>query len=92
MKNNKNTVEIEKYLKTNPTFARAVVCYLLRGDEVLLGLRKLVSFGLGKNLVAEIGGKVGDIPENQGESDEEALTREVKEKIKVESGRWGICY
>jgi 8-oxo-dGTP diphosphatase len=75
--------EIERYLETEPVLTRAVVCYLQDGEKVLLGLRKKVSFGLGENLVAGIGGKVGDTLENQGESDEEAAVREIEEEIGV---------
>lgn len=75
---------IEKYLEQNPTFTPAVVGYLVEGDKVLLGLRKKVSFGLGENLIAGIGGKVGDILKFKDESKKEALIREFEEEIRVE--------
>jgi len=75
--------EIDRYLETEPTLTRAVVCFLELEDKVLLGLRKKVSFGLGENLIAGIGGKVGDKPENKNETNREGLIREVKEEIGV---------
>ncbi|GIW62871.1 MAG: hypothetical protein KatS3mg090_0697 [Patescibacteria group bacterium] len=36
----------------------AVVGYLVKKDEVFLGIRKKVSLGLGKNLISGIGGKL----------------------------------
>lgn len=75
--------EIDKYLETEPLLTPAVVGYLQIDGKVLLGLRKKVSFGLGENLVAGIGGKVGDTPENEGETNDDALVREIKEEIGV---------
>lgn len=75
---------IKEYLNTNITFAPAIVCFLKRGDEVLLGLRKRVSSGLGQDIVSGIGGKVGDHEEFKNESHEDALVREVQEEIGVE--------
>ena len=63
---------------------RCVVCYLLKDDQVILGLRKKVSLGLGEHLISGIGGKVGDLEGLEGETDEEALQREVKEEIGVD--------
>lgn len=76
---------IDEYLKTNLSLRKMVVCYLLSGDgKVLLGLRKQVSLGLGQNLIAGIGGKVGDLPGLENETAEEALKREVQEEIGVD--------
>lgn len=75
--------EIERHLSSGIVFVPAVVCFLRRGDEILLGLRKKVSLGLGENLIAGIGGKVGDKPEYQNETPEQALAREVLEEIRV---------
>lgn len=75
--------EIERRLKEGVNFIPAVVCYLLQGDRVVLGLRKKVSFGLGQNLIAGIGGKRGDTPETEKETDEEAARREIEEEIRV---------
>lgn len=55
----------------------------MKEDEVLLGERKKVALDLGLGLLAGIGGKVGDEIEFAGESDEEALGREVMEEIRV---------
>lgn len=75
--------EIQIRLKQGVVFVPAVVCYFKKGNKVLLGLRKKVSLGLGENLIAGIGGKVGDHPEFQNETPEEALIREVQEEIGV---------
>lgn len=74
--------EIDKFL-TSVTFTPAVVGYLKDGDRVCLGVRKKVSQGLGENLIAGIGGKVGDTPEIQNETSEEAMDREVNEEVGV---------
>jgi 8-oxo-dGTP diphosphatase len=60
-----------------------VVGYIIKNDQVLLGLRKKVSWGLGDNLVSGIGGKIGDIPGLENETKKEALVREFEEEIKV---------
>ncbi|MDD3647512.1 MAG: 8-oxo-dGTP diphosphatase [Candidatus Dojkabacteria bacterium] len=70
--------KIDEYLKKAPKLTPAVLCYLLKPEQVLLGLRKKVSLGLGKNLITGIGGKI-----EQGESKEEATMREVEEEIGV---------
>lgn len=78
--------EMNKTLKEkidSAEFVPAVVCYLVRGSEVLLIRRKKVSLGLGENLIAGIGGKVGDSEETKQETAEEALLREVQEEIGV---------
>lgn len=75
--------QIRAYLESSPVFTPAVVCFIRRGNEVLLGLRKKVSLGLGENLISGIGGKVGDSPEIQDESNQDALIREVREEIGV---------
>ncbi|MBN1617721.1 NUDIX domain-containing protein [Candidatus Dojkabacteria bacterium] len=76
--------EIERYLATNPAVKPSVVGYLMTDDgHVFLGLRKKVSLGLGLNLIAGIGGKVGDEEEFENETNEEALSREINEEIGV---------
>lgn len=55
--------------------------YVLEDDKVLLGLRKQTEWGLGKNLIAGIGGKVGDRPEIANETHDKALEREFEEEI-----------
>ncbi len=74
--------KIDKYL-ASVTFTPAVVGYLRNGGQVLLGARKKVSHGLGENLIAGVGGKVGDSPEIKNETTEEAMDREAREEIKV---------
>jgi len=76
------TSEIDRHLAV-VTFTPAVVGYLRDGDKVCLGVRKKVSHGLGENLIAGIGGKVGDTPEIQNETPEEAIDREANEEIGV---------
>ncbi|HSB01632.1 MAG TPA: NUDIX domain-containing protein [Anaerolineales bacterium] len=73
---------IDKFL-TSVTFTPAVVGYLREGDRVGLGIRKKVSSGLGENLVAGIGGKVGDSLEIQNETPDAAMDREASEEIGV---------
>jgi 8-oxo-dGTP diphosphatase len=73
--------KIQEYLKTKPALLRSVVSYPLKNDEVILGIRKQSSLGLGLNLIVGIGGKVGDIPGLENETYEEALVREVEEEI-----------
>lgn len=73
---------IDEFL-ASVTFTAAVVGYLRDGDRVCLGLRKKVSAGLGENLIAGIGGKVGDSLEIQNESSDQAMNREVSEEIRV---------
>ena len=75
--------KLQDYIESGVSFTPAVVCYLRKGNKVLLGLRKKVSFGLGENLIAGIGGKIGDQPEFQGETPDEALVREVSEEVGV---------
>lgn len=75
--------EIEKYFEKQPYFTPAVAGYLVKDNKVLLGMRKKVSNGLGKNLIAGIGGKVGDQNKFKGETLEQALEREVMEEIRV---------
>ena len=76
--------QLKSYLKSEIFFSPAVVCYLKKGNHVLLGLRKKVSLGLGENLIAGIGGKVGDSPGFEDETHEEALIREVHEEIEIQ--------
>jgi len=74
--------KIDKFL-TSVTFTPAVVGYLRDGGRVCLGVRKKVSSGLGENLIAGIGGKVGDSLEIQNETSGKAMDREVSEEIGV---------
>jgi 8-oxo-dGTP pyrophosphatase MutT (NUDIX family) len=53
------------------------------GSRVCLGVRKKVSSGLGENLIAGIGGKVGDSLEFQYESSDDAMDREAGEEIGI---------
>jgi 8-oxo-dGTP pyrophosphatase MutT (NUDIX family) len=73
---------IDKFL-TSVTFTPAVVGYLRDADRVCLGVRKKVSSGLGENLLAGIGGKIGDAPEIQNETSDDAMDRESNEEIGV---------
>lgn len=75
--------KIEHIPANQIVFIPAVVAYLIKDDNVLLGLRKKVSLGMGKNLIAGIGGKIGDKPEFKGESHVDTLRRELLEEIKV---------
>lgn len=70
--------KIKDYLQKKPEFMHATVGYIYRHDQVLLGIRKRVSFGLGEQLIAGIGGKL-----EKNETDEEALRREFIEEINV---------
>jgi 8-oxo-dGTP diphosphatase len=65
------------------TFTPAVVGYLQDGSRVCLGIRKKVSSGLGENLIAGVGGKVGDSLEIQNETPDRAMDRETREEIGV---------
>ena len=65
------------------TLTKAVEGFLTDGKRVCLGLRKRVSSGLGENLIAGIGGKIGDLAEYINESPGEAMDREVREEIEV---------
>ena len=74
--------EIDRYIEQTK-FTSAVVGYLRGGSRVLLGERVKVSSGLGQNLIAGIGGKVGDSEEIKSETPEQAMDREVDEEVKV---------
>lgn len=74
--------EIDKRLE-EVTFTTAVVGLLREGNKVCLGVRKVVSGGLGENLIAGIGGKVGDASEIKDETSDEAMDREVGEEVGV---------
>ena len=71
---------IQEYIATEPILVKSVVGYAIRDGKVLLGLRKKVSNGLGLNLIAGIGGKVGDQPEFADETDYQAMAREMEEE------------
>lgn len=58
----------------------ATLCFLLRGDEICLGMKK-IGFGAGK--WNGFGGKVGDKTEHQRETVEEAVRREGREEFGV---------
>jgi len=71
---------LKNWLEHEPDYTEAVVGFLLREDEVLLGLRKKVSNDLGKNNYAGIGGKL-----EQGEDLDGCLRREIEEEIGVQA-------
>ncbi len=73
---------IDKLL-ASVTFTPAVVGYLRDGNRVCLGIRKKVASGLGENLLAGIGGKVGDSFEIRNETPDHAMDREACEEIRV---------
>lgn len=75
--------KIQNYLATNPSLRKTVIGYLIRDDDVLLGVRTRVSDNLGHMIVAGIGGGI-----EEGESPDEALKREVLEEIKVDITDW----
>ncbi len=72
--------ELQDYLATNPPLRETVIGYLIRDNEVLLGVRTRVSNNLGHMIVAGIGGGV-----EEGESSESALEREILEEIRVQA-------
>lgn len=72
--------EIDGYL-SSVTFTPAVVGYLRDGDRICLGVRKQVSGGLGQDLIAGLGGKVGDTLKIKDETFEEAMDREADEEV-----------
>jgi len=71
--------KIQEYLATDPPIRETVIGYLIRGNEVLLGVRTRVSNDLGHHVIAGIGGGI-----EKGESPEEALKREILEEIEVD--------
>lgn len=75
--------KFQEYLDTKPELTHTVVAYLVRGDEVLLGVRKRVSDGLGELIVAGIGGRL-----ESGENEDQALVRELQEEIEVTITSW----
>ena len=75
--------KIQEYTKTKPQLTRAVVGFCIKDGTVLLGVRKKTSLGLGLNLIAGIGGKVGDMVEFQDETEDEALIREMREEVGI---------
>jgi 8-oxo-dGTP diphosphatase len=89
--------KIDKFLGS-VIFTPAVVGYLIKGDKVCLGIRKKVSLGLGENLIAGIGGKVGDTIEIKNETVSMAIDRELNEEVgirvikKQEMGRVRFIY
>lgn len=68
-------MNLEEYKKSAEPLRQRTLCFLLRGDQVLLGFKKS---GFGKGNWLGIGGKVED-----GETLEEAAIREMLEEIKV---------
>lgn len=58
----------------------ATLCFLLRGDEVCLGMKKM---GFGKGKWNGFGGKIGDREEIKDETTEEAIRREGLEEFKL---------
>jgi len=80
---NSPMIEISKFLESDAEFTPAVVGFLVKDNQVCLGLRKKVSFGLGENLISGIGGKIGDSPEIKDETPPQALVREFLEEVEV---------
>lgn len=74
---------IVNWLTEDVVLKPAVVGFVQRDGEVLLGLRKKVSLGLGQNLIGGIGGKIGDDPAYADETVEQALVREFGEEINI---------
>ncbi len=64
-------------------FTLAVVGYLVKDNQIILGLRKKVSLELGKGLISGIGGKLDLIDKDRLEDPDSALIREFKEEVKV---------
>lgn len=83
VKKEKTMSQIQYYLETKPYLIPAVVCFPIKGNEVLLMHRIKTSSGLGQDLVSGIGGKVGDLAEFANETHEEALLREVEEEVGI---------
>jgi hypothetical protein len=75
--------KIVDYLNSDVSFTPAVIGYLIHKESVLLGMRKKVSTGMGTNLIAGIGGKIGDSEDYKNETFDEGLVREMKEEIQV---------
>lgn len=75
--------KILEYLNSNISFIPSVIGYLIQDDKVLLGMRKKVASGMGVNLIAGIGGKLGDTDAIKDESPAEGLIREMREEIGV---------
>ena len=65
-------------MQTKPALQRVVVGLPVLNNDVLLGLRKKVSRGLGQNLISGIGGKC-----EENASDEQALIREFSEEVMI---------
>lgn len=74
----------KKIQELHPPFIPAVVGFCMKGDQILFGLRKKVSMNLGQNLLAGIGGKVGDEEAFKDETHEEAMIREAQEEIGIQ--------
>lgn len=83
--------KIKEMLNKDPKFVKAVVCFPVYDEKVLLMHRKKTSDGLGQDLVSGIGGKVGDIPGLESETDQEALVRECEEEIGIKPTRYAIA-
>jgi ADP-ribose pyrophosphatase YjhB (NUDIX family) len=75
--------KIEEYLARKPPLQTATVGYFMQGDKVLLGFRTRVSNNLGVDIYGGIGGK-----NKPGETNDESLSREIKEEICVTVLRW----
>jgi 8-oxo-dGTP diphosphatase len=67
-----------RVLSLHMIFTPSVIGYQIQDNQVLLGLRKKVSTGMGQNLIAGIGGKL-----ENSETHSEGLVREFQEEIKV---------
>ncbi len=75
--------EINKYVQPGMFYTPYVVGYLIKENKVLLGIRKKVSSELGANIIAGIGGHVGDHVEFQDETYDQALIREYQEEVAI---------
>lgn len=80
--------QISKILQASPELIPAVVCFPVRGEDVLLIHRVKTSDGLGQDLVSGIGGKVGDDEAFKNETHDEALIREVWEEIGIKPTKY----
>lgn len=77
--------QLQRYLASQPPLTKMVVGYLLRSENVLLGVRKRVSDDLGHLIVAGIGGKI-----EPSETPDQALYREIEEEVSLQIKTWQL--